>query len=282
MATKRDYYEVLGVAKSATAAEIKSAYRKLALKYHPDKNKEKDAEDKFKEINEAYQVLSDAKKRQTYDQFGHAAFDGSGGGNPFAGGWQGGPFTWSSTSGENPFAGFDFDDPMDIFAQFFGGGFGGQMRRRPRVRTRLTFMQAFQGAEVEVEAEGKRRRIKIPAGVDNGNRIRLDDLEVVLEVESHPKFKRDGQDLYADVQLAYPTAALGGTVQVPTVERGELEVKIRPGTQPFSLIRLRGEGMPVVNGRGRGDLYVRLVLTVPDKLKKEEKKLLQELQKLSA
>lgn len=124
MATKRDYYEILGLEKAATKAEIKSAYRKMALKFHPDKNKAKDAEEKFKEINEAYQVLSDSKKKSSYDQFGHAAFSGAGGmgGNPFAGGTQQGPFTWnySSSSGGNPFGGgADFGDAFDIFEQFF-------------------------------------------------------------------------------------------------------------------------------------------------------------------
>src|SRR5260221_81720 len=134
MPTKRDFYEVLGLKKGATAAEIKSAYRKMALKFHPDRNKEKDAEEKFKEINEAYQVLSDNNKRQTYDQFGHAAFDpaaGGAAGNPFAGGARTGPFTWSysntNAGAGNPFEGMDFSDPFEIFESFFGGagGFGG-------------------------------------------------------------------------------------------------------------------------------------------------------------
>ena len=163
MATKRDYYDILGVTKSATDKELKSAYRKQALKWHPDKNpkKKEEAETKFKEINEAYQVLSDTKKRQTYDQFGHAAFDpssgmGGGGGNPFAGGFNQGPFTYSysSSSGADPFANADFGDPFDIFEQFFGGGFARQ-QQRPRYSLTIEFMEAVTGVQKEVEINGK-------------------------------------------------------------------------------------------------------------------------------
>jgi DnaJ-class molecular chaperone len=294
MATKRDYYEILGVTKSASAAEIKSAYRKMALKFHPDRNKEKDAEEKFKEINEAYQVLSDAKKKQAYDQFGHAAFDpasgGFGGGNPFAGGYQQGPFTWSysSSAGGNPFAGFgqggsgagaagfDFEDPFELFESIFGGaGFG--RARRPRYSLSISFMDAVKGSEKEVEIDGKRRKIKIPAGANDGTRIRFDEFDITLDVKPDDKFRRDGYDLYVDHHINFVTAALGGTAEVPTIDE-KLKLKIRPGTQSHTLVRLRGEGVQHLQSRGKGDLYVRIIVDVPEKLNKTQKELLEKLE----
>jgi DnaJ-class molecular chaperone len=286
MATKRDYYEVLGIAKTATAAEIKSAYRKLALKFHPDKNKAKDAEEKFKEINEAYQVLSDEKKRQTYDQFGHAAFDAASGmgGNPFRGGYQSGPFTWSYQSGGaagNPFDGMDFSDPFEIFESFFGGGgFGGAAgRRRPRYSLTISFMDAVKGAEKEVEIDGKKRSIKIPAGSDDGTRLRFEEFELSFNVRPDDYFKREGNDLYVDHHISFATAALGADVTIRTLD-GTLKIKVRPGTQSHTLVRLRNEGVPRLQGSGRGDLYVRLVVDVPEKPTREQKKLIEELEKL--
>ncbi|MBW7944543.1 DnaJ domain-containing protein [Patescibacteria group bacterium] len=279
MVTQRDYYEILGLKKDATAAEIKSAYRKMALKYHPDRNKEKDAEEKFKEINEAYQILSDEKKRQAYDQFGHAAFDPASGmgGNPFAGGFRQGPFTWSyQTSGGNPFEGMDFNDPFEIFESFFGGGFAGNVRRRPRYSLTISFMDAVNGVEKEVEIEGKKRTIKIPAGADDGTRLRFDEFELSLNVRPDEYFKREGNDLYVDQRISFSTAALGGEVNVRTLD-GTLKLKVRPGTQSHTLIRLRNEGVKRIQGSGRGDLYVRLIVTVPEKLSREQKKLIEQL-----
>lgn len=279
MVTQRDYYEILGLKKDATAAEIKSAYRKMALKYHPDRNKEKDAEEKFKEINEAYQILSDEKKRQAYDQFGHAAFDPASGmgGNPFAGGFRQGPFTWSyQTSGGNPFEGMDFNDPFEIFESFFGGGFAGNVRRRPRYSLTISFMDAVNGVEKEVEIEGKKRTIKIPAGADDGTRLRFDEFELSLNVRPDEYFKREGNDLYVDQRISFSTAALGGEVNVRSLD-GTLKLKVRPGTQSHTLIRLRNEGVKRIQGSGRGDLYVRLIVTVPEKLSREQKKLIEQL-----
>ncbi|HEX7017777.1 MAG TPA: DnaJ C-terminal domain-containing protein [Patescibacteria group bacterium] len=283
MGTQRDYYEVLGVTKTASEAEIKSAYRKMALKFHPDKNKAADAEEKFKEINEAYQVLSNKEKRQAYDQFGHAAFDPAAGGahgNPFAGGFRtgGGPFTWTySYSGGNPFqqGNVDFDDPFDIFEQFFGGGFA-RAAQRPRYSLTIDFLEAVKGTEKDVEIEGKKKTIKVPAGASDGTRIRFDDFDVTIDVRAHDRFQRDGSDLYLDQEISFPTAALGGEVEVPTVD-STLKLKVRPGTQSHTLVRLRGEGVPHLRGRGKGDLYVRLIVKVPEKLTSDQKRVLEQL-----
>lgn len=285
MATKRDYYEILGVDKKADAKAIKAAYRKLALQYHPDRNKAPDAEAKFKEINEAYQVLSDEKKRQMYDQFGHAAFDpqsGMGGaGNPFASGFGGfgagqGPFSWSyTTSGDG--SNFDFGDPFEIFEQFFGGGFR-PGKRRAHYSLHIDFMEAINGTEKTVEIEGKKHKVKIPAGANDGTRIRFDDFDVTLNVGTHPRFRRDNYDIFVEESISFPMAVLGGQLPVKTLT-GELTLKIRPGTQPNTLVRVRGEGVPILQGRGRGDLYVRILVKVPDKVDRETKKLLQELEK---
>lgn len=283
MATKRDYYEVLGTKKGASDAEIKAAYRKMALKWHPDRNQDKkaEAEKEFKEINEAYQVLSDAKKKQTYDQFGHAAFDpaGGGGGNPFAGGFggQNGPFTYSYRSGQDG-QDFDFGDPFEIFEQFFGGGFGGfsQQARRPRYSLTIDFIEAIQGTNKEVMIDNKKHTIKVPPGANDGTRIRFENFDVSINVATHPRFKRDEHDLYVDHAISFSLATLGGTTEVETVEQ-KLKLKIRPGTASHTLVRLRGEGVPHIRGGGKGDMYVRLIIEIPQKLNSEQKKAVQQL-----
>ncbi len=284
MATQRDYYEVLGVKKGASEADLKAAYRKMALKWHPDRNADNkaEAEQKFKEINEAYQVLSDPQKKQMYDQFGHAAFDPASGmgGNPFAGGTRQGPFTYTyTTGGNNPFGGFDGGDPFEIFEQFFGGGFGGfsQAARRPRYSLTIDFMEAVKGTVKEVQIEGKKRSIKIPPGADDGTRIRFDEFDITLSVRSHERFKREGTDLYVDHTISFSMAALGGVTNLDTLEQ-TLQLKIRPGTASHTLVRLRGEGVPHMRGSGKGDLYVRLLVTVPEKLTTAQKKALKALE----
>lgn len=288
MATKRDYYDILGVAKSASTAEIKSAYRKLALEWHPDRNKAANANEKFKEINEAYAVLSDHKKKETYDQFGHAAFAPGAGqgpqGNPFSGGgFRQGPFQYSySTAG-----GEDFIDPFEIFEQFFGGGFsrsGGQRRPRPAYELSIDFMDAMKGATKEIHlprgeaGEGSMRKtIKIPAGVDTGSRIRFDDFDIVLEVKPSHQYKREGNDLIIDHEITFSQAALGTITDVPTID-GPIKIRIQPGTQPGTMIRLHGKGAPHVHGSGRGDEYVRITLHVPTRLSHRQKELLDELE----
>lgn len=273
---------MLGVQKSATDKEIKSAYRKLALKWHPDKHKDnkKDAETKFKEINEAYQVLSDEKKKQAYDQFGHAAFDAASGmgGNPFSGGFQQGPFTWSySTSGgQNPFGNMDFNDPFEIFESFFGGGFS-RSARKPRYALTLSFMEAVQGVEKEIEVEGKKRSITIPAGANDGTRIRFDDFDITIDVKPDQRYRRDGYDLYLDHSVPYSMLVLGGVTEVKTIDK-TLKLKVRAGTASHTLVRLRGEGVKILQRSGKGDLYVRLVVAVPEKVEKNQKKILEQLQ----
>ncbi len=284
MSAKRDYYEVLGVNKTASNAEIKSAYRKLALKFHPDRNKEAGAEAKFKEINEAYQILSDPKKKQTYDQYGHAAFDpssGMGGGQgPFGGfgGGQAGGFNWSSYSSSTGQGGadFDFGDPFEIFEQFFGGGFsGGARRRRPHYSLEIDFMEAVNGVTKEVEIEGKRQKIKVPAGANDGTRIRFADFDVSMSVSNHPRFKRDGYDIFVDEKVPFSILALGGQIEVKTLDNN-VKLKVRPGTASHSLVRLRGEGVQHLQSRAKGDFYVRLIVDVPEKLTREQKKVLED------
>jgi curved DNA-binding protein len=284
---KRDYYDILGVNKEASSAEIKSAYRKKALEWHPDRNKSPDAEEKFKEINEAYEILSNQQKRQAYDQFGHAAFDprsaGPTGGHTYTS--QNGPFnfTWTS-SGNNPFGentSFDFggfSNPFDIFEQFFGAGFGaGQSSQRiPTYKIQVSFMEAAKGVEKEVSIGGSRKKIKIPAGVDDGQRIRFHDFILYIDVLPDKVFKRDGNDVFVDVNISIAQAALGADIEVPTLN-GPLKIRVKPGTQPSTLVRLRGQGIKDIQGYGHGDLYIRLNVLIPTRLTAKQKETLKDL-----
>jgi DnaJ-class molecular chaperone len=296
MATKRDYYEVLGVSKSASADEIKRAYRKLALEWHPDRNKSAGANEKFKEINEAYEVLSDPKKKQTYDQFGHAAFQaGTGGfggqGNPFGGAYRQGPFTYTYSTSANPFEGMDFSDPFDIFEQFFGGGFGraqGARQRRDVYQISIDFMEAMKGVTKKIHipkgsAGGGsiEKTIKIPAGVDTASRIRFDEFDVVIEVRPHPFFQRENDNIIIEQEISFPQAVLGAVVEVPTID-GDIKIRIQPGTQPGTLVRLKGKGVPHVRGGGRGDQYVKMIIKVPSRVSRRQKELLEEFEKQDA
>lgn len=292
----KDYYEVLGVSKNASSDEIKRAYRKLALQYHPDRNKTKEAENKFKEVTRAYEVLSDTQKRQTYDQYGSAAFEQGAGQGPF-GGAQGpfggfggasgqqqsgryGPFTYTyTTSGGQDFDFGGFSDPFEIFEQFFGGGASpfGARQRRPVYSITVEFMEAVHGATKKISIAGKTQTIKIPAGVDSGNRIRFADYDVVVEVEPHSKFKREGADVITDEEISFAKAALGTEFKVETVD-GNVNLKIPAGTQPGTVFRLRGKGIHYVRGGGRGDHYARLKIVVPKNLTRHQRQLLEELE----
>lgn len=278
--SKKDFYEVLGVSKTVSADELKRAYRKLALQYHPDKNKSKEAEEKFKEINQAYEVLSDPQKRSTYDQVGRAGFEqGAGAGGPFGGfggaqGRQGGPFTYTYTTGGDG-ANFDFggfSDPFEIFEQFFGGGYA---RRKPRYGITIDFMEAVKGATRRVSIDGKTQNIKIPAGVDNGSRIQFPNYEVVVTVKADSKFHREGVDILTEKIISLPLAILGGMIDIETVH-GKVTLKIPPGTQPDTLMRIKEKGMPRVRGAGFGDHFVRVKVQVPTKISSRQKELLKE------
>ena len=346
--SKRDYYEVLGVNRDVDDADLKKAYRRLAMKYHPDRNPDdEDAEAKFKEASEAYEILSDAEKRQAYDQFGHAGVDPSQGGGPGFG-----------------FEGNFSDIFGDVFGDIFGGGRGG---RGPggaargsdlRYNMQLDLDQAVSGDTVEVripvlagcddcdgsgaapgtspstcpECQGagqirvsqgffslqqtcprcrgqgrivtdpcrgcggagrKEKRkmlsVKIPAGVDTGDRIRLTgegeagvhggppgDLYVQVEVREHPIFVREGRNLYCEVPISIPDAALGGELEVPTLD-GRVKLKIPAETQTGKVFRLRGKGVTQVRGGGVGDLLCKVVVETPVKLTDRQKELLREL-----
>lgn len=363
MAEKRDYYEVLGVSKTATEAEIKKAYRQVAKKYHPDTNPDNpEAEQKFKEASEAYEVLSDSDKRAKYDQFGHAAFDQGGGSGP--GGFGG-------------FGGFEFtgQDMGDIFGDIFGGMFGGGSRgsaRRDgprqganmRISIHVSFEEAVFGTTKEVEitlsddcktchgtgaAPGsspetcskcggkgqvvytqqslfgtvqnvqtcpdchgtgkviknkcpdchgtgyvrnrKRIQITVPAGIDNGQTIRIagkgepginggprGDLMVVVLVGEHPIFQRDGYNIYSSAPISFTKAALGGTVTINTLD-GPYEYTVKAGTQTDTRVRLRGKGVPSRRNKNvRGDHYVNLIVQVPENLTNEQKDLLKQFE----
>ena len=357
---KRDYYEVLGVDRNASANDIKKAYRKLAIQYHPDKNPgDKEAEDKFKEAAEAYDVLSNPDKRARYDQFGHAGMGGAAGGGAGGFGGFGGGFSM-----EDIFSQFG-----DIFGGHFGGGFrssgGGRTVNRGsdiRVKVRLTLQEIAEGTTKKLKinksvaceqcggtgakdsssygtcttcngsgyvmtvqntffgrmqsqsvcptcggegkiitakcdkcnGEGNIRgqevvEIKIPAGVGEGMVLTVSgkgnaarrggvngDLQVLIEEEPHNELLRDGNDLIHNLNIPVTTALLGGTVEVPTVD-GRAKIKIAPGTHAGKVLRLAGKGLPEVNGYGRGDELIVVDITIPDKLNKEERRLIEQL-----
>ncbi|OGM56063.1 hypothetical protein A3E46_02860 [Candidatus Woesebacteria bacterium RIFCSPHIGHO2_12_FULL_46_16] len=292
MAAKSDYYDILGVSKGASSEEIKKAYRKQALEWHPDRHKEdkEAAERRFKEINEAYQVLSDSQKRSAYDQFGHEAFSPGGGfrgaggfGGPFTQAGRYGPFTYTYTTygGDkgNPFAGFDFGDPFEIFEQFFGGGTPfGQRRQVPRHSLTIDFMEAVKGVTKEINIGGKKRKIKIPAGIGEGSSIDFGDFILSINVKPHALFERDGNDIFVRVGIPFSLAVLGGSIEIPTID-GDVKIRVRPGTPAGTMIRLRERGVPQLRGRGRGDEYVRLNVLTPEKLTRDQKKTMEELKR---
>jgi curved DNA-binding protein len=293
---QRDYYEILGLKKGATPAEIKKTYRKLAIKYHPDKNPgNKEAEERFKEINEAYAVLSDPEKKAQYDQFGSAGFH-------------------QRYSQEDIFRGFNVDDLFketgfgteDIFSRIFGGGFqgrggfGGFRGGRQKgadlsMELHVSFREAFTGCEKRIAfMRGDRREelsVKVPAGVESGARLRIPgkgeagagggpsgDLYLEVKVGSDPLYARDGDDLIVERRIHFTEAALGTSLEVPTLD-GNRRIKVPAGIQPGTKIRLKGFGFPHLGGTGRGDCYVRIGVTVPEQLTGEQRQLLEELAK---
>lgn len=288
---KRDYYEVLGVSKNASDDEIKKAYRKLAIKYHPDKNPgDKEAEAKFKEINEAHDVLSDKQKRARYDQFGHAGVGGAGGGNPFGG--QGGAFNFNGQTFNFDFGGGSpFDD---ILGNIFG--FGGA--RRPRrgadyqTSVTLTFEEAIFGTTRTIDIDGKNTKIKIPAGIDDGMSIRLagkggpapeggterGDLYVRIRVKPHKHLTREGAIILSEEHIDMVDAALGCEIEVETVD-GTVTMKVPAGTQSGTPFKLSGHGVPMRADGDRGPHIVTVIVETPKNLSKKQKELLEEFKK---
>jgi len=310
MPTKRDYYDILGVSKSATDDEIKKAYRKLAMENHPDMVSDGDKkthEERFKEINEAYQVLSDGQKRKMYDTYGHAGMGqgapGAGtegfGGQGFGGNW--GPFTYtysSNAGGQNPFGAVD---PFEVFQDFFGfRGFGSQ--RQPKrgknlsYQLEIDFVDAVKGAQKTIKVETGSITIKIPQGARDGTELRFagrglpgpngtpsGDLFIILQVRTPKEFQdRSGDDLGILLQLDFVTAILGGLIEIPIVDDkspngiSKTQLKIPSGTQHGARFSVRGKGMPRLNGRGRGDIIVQVAIKIPSGLNKKQKQLLEE------
>ena len=307
-----DYYKILGVNRTATAEEIKKAYRKLAQKYHPDKAKgnKKQAEEQFKKVSEAYAVLSNAEKRKQYDEFGSQAFR-------------------AKFSQEDIFRGFDFSDVFDIgisegiFSRLFGGMGGRGARPGSGGRTRMfrfggpegfqDMAQPIKGEDMQVEVPitlhemaygtekpislmkgGKTEKltVKIPAGTLPGKRLRIaakgrpsprggppGDLYVKLKEVGHPVFKRDGSDLYVDRHIRFTESALGTKVTVPTLDGKTMSLKVPSGTNSLTKMRLKNYGLPHANGKGRGDQYVRIIVDIPSDLTKKQKTLMEELAK---
>ena len=305
----RDYYQVLGVSKTATEKEIKQAYRKLARKYHPDVNpNNKTAQEKFKEINEANDVLSDPEKRRKYDTLGanwqqYEQYQRTGGQGPFQWGGQGQGTQYRTVSPEDfesLFGGGDAGGVSDFFRTFFGGGFGGAAGTRTQARPRrgqdieqeidISLEEAYRGAARLVDKDGRRLEIKIPAGVKTGSKIRYGgegmpgaggasagDLYLRVQVMPHPTFERQGDDLHYELPVDLFTALLGGEANVQTL-KGQLVLKIPPETQSGKVFRLAGQGMPRLNeSNSFGDLYAKVRVLLPEHLTPEEHELVQKL-----
>lgn len=291
----RDYYEILGVAKNSSDAEIKSAYRKLAREWHPDVAKDKpNANEKFKEINEAYQVLGDKQKRQQYDQFGHS-FDQAGGGNsgfnPFGGGFgNSGPFTWSYSS-----TGGDFQDPFDIFEQVFGfRGFGGSRTGRSlRYSMDIDFVDAIKGFEKTIEVNGHKLKIKLPQGVADGTTVKFagkgekshhgganGDLLITVNIIPNREFERHGDDILTTKTISVLQATIGDKVDIKVVDHksntgfATKQLKIPSGTQPGTIFKLSGMGIMDSRTGRRGDHYVNIKIEIPKNINKKQKELL--------
>ena len=309
----KDYYKVLGVERKASEDEIKHSYRKLALDHHPDRNLgDKAAEEKFKEINEAYQVLSDVEKRKRYDQLGESYSSWQQrGGTP-------GGFNWEDWFVQNPrggnvrvevgdFGDFFGDTGIGDFSDFFRSIFGGRSvsrhpgsastrsARQPQAfqqEVPISFFEAYQGTTRRIEIDGHQKEVIIPPGARTGTKVRVSeaistapnrpksDLYLVIKVADDPKYKRKKNNLYTDVEVDLYTAVLGGEIKVPTLS-GNVVLSIPSGTQPGQTFRLSGRGMPQLkNPKKSGDLYVKVNIRIPRNLSSEEKELFSELNQL--
>ncbi len=278
-----DYYSLLGLSKGASAAEIKKAYRKLALEWHPDRNKAEGAEKKFKEINQAYETLIDPEKKQMYDQVGHDRFNQQGGGQRPGGSYQSGPFsyTYSTSGGGNPFEGFDmggFSDPFDIFDQFFGGGSRGRRQPRSLYQITISFQESVSGVTKKVTIDGKEKTLKVPAGVASNMQIRFADFDVIVMVQPDPRFKREGDDVFSEVKISLSSSLLGGKVEVETISGKKVVIKVKPGTAHGSMLRLQNKGFARVRGGGHGNHYVIFSILLPEHLTSKQKDLIKALQ----
>jgi len=295
----KDYYKVLGVARGATEPEIKKAYRKLAMKYHPDRNQgDKAAEDTFKEINEAYEVLGDTEKRARYDQLGesYSRWQQSGG--------KPGSFNWDDwtrqSGGQGGYRQVNVEDLQDLFggggfSDFFSSIFGGMAGAQRQARTTrrpaayeqpvsITFDEAYHGTQRMLQMDGRRIEVKIPAGAKTGTKVRVKgagpgeaDIYLVIEVSPDARFERKGDDIYLDVPVNLYTAVLGGQVNL-TTPAGKVTLTIPAGTQPGQTFRLAGRGMPQLRETSKfGDLFARVKVQIPKNLSGEQRKLFEQL-----
>lgn len=289
--TKRDYYEVLGVGKNASDDEIKKAYRKLAIKYHPDKNPgDKEAEAKFKEISEAHEVLSDKQKRARYDQFGHAGVNGgaAGGGNPFGAG--GNPFgNFNGQEFHFDFGGGGLDDILGAMFGFGGGPRGPRRGADYRTSLTVTFEEAIFGTSKKINVNGQEIKLKVPAGIDDGQSIRLSgrggdapekggekgDLYVQIHVKPHKHLTREGIIILSEEKISMVDAALGTEIEVETVD-GPITMKVPAGTQSNTPFKLSGHGVPFRADGDRGPHIVTIIVETPKNLSKKQKELLEE------
>lgn len=317
---KKDFYSVLGVSRQATADELKKSFRKLAMKFHPDKNQgDRAAEEKFKEVNEAYDVLSDPQKRQLYDQFGHAAFQPGG---PGAGGPGGAGPNYRDFGG---FSGFDFrqqggnnENYQDMFSDFFGDfftgetgpgagpgrrGFRGGAQRGADLRYTLniTLEEAATGTEKRINfvrqrggrEDSAKLSITVPAGVKPGQRLKLrgegdsppgngkpGDLYVIVNFQDHTLFKRKDNDVLMELPITFVDALLGTTVEVPTLT-GKAQLNIPSGTHPGQVFRLKGKGFPDIGGYAPGDMLIKIIVDVPNNITAEDRAALEQLKKTS-
>jgi curved DNA-binding protein len=288
----KDYYQILGVERGASADDVRKAYRKLAMQHHPDRNPgDKQAEDRFKEINEAYQVLNDPEKRARYDRLGSAYSNWQQGGS------QQGDFDWSQWFGGQPGGTRveygDINDMLgqDAFSDFFRTIFGGRGGTRTATRSRrvasyqqpisISLAEAYAGTTRAFQSENRQVTVRIPAGVRTGSRVRAagvapdgQDLFLMVEVSEDPRFERQGDDLRTTADVDIFSATLGGEAQVQTLD-GEVTLKIPAGTQPEQVFRLAGRGMPRLKSpKTRGDLFVRVKVRVPRELTAEQSELL--------
>jgi molecular chaperone DnaJ len=308
--SQKDFYQLLGVSKSSTADEIKKAYRKLAMQFHPDKNPgNKKAEDTFKEISAAYDVLSDPVKKKNYDQFGsaegHPFGGGAGGpGGPFSGG-----FSRQQRSGPQDFSGEDpFSDIFgDAFGDLFRGGTGAGARQRRTQPVRgsdlrytlgISFEEAATGTEKVIhfvrqagaKEDASKLSVTVPAGVKDGQRLKLTgegdrltsgtpgDLYVIIQLQPHVLFEREDSDVVLEIPVAYTQAILGGEIEIPTLF-GKAQIKIPVGTHTGQVLRLKGKGFPKIGSGTAGDMLVRILVDTPNRITQKEREMLEELSK---